>query len=71
VEAKVRSLLTIAEATVTCPVVKVLKVDLVVVRTLNCHRSKKMAKVVGLVTVVRAVEVTIVMVEGFLRVKEG
>ena len=57
----------------TCPgvVMKVLKVDLVVVRTLNRHRSKKMVKVVGLVMVVRAVEVTIVMAEGFLRVKEG
>jgi hypothetical protein len=67
----VRSLLTtVAEATTICPrvVVRVEKVELAVTRTRtsNCrHRSKKMAKVVGLVAAARtAVEVTIVMAEG-------
>jgi hypothetical protein len=65
----VRSLLTtVAEATTICPrvVVRVEKVELAVTRTSSCrHRSKKMAKVVGLVAAARtAVEVTIVMAEG-------
>ena len=83
--AEVRSPLTAAEAMatmMTCLEVvkslnchrcfeKIRKVELVVVKTLNC-RCSKMEKAAGLVIVLMMAEAKNAMVEGFrLRVKEG
>jgi hypothetical protein len=80
--AEARSLLTAAEATMTMTCLEVVKswnchrcfekirkVELVVVKTLNCRRSK-MEKAAGLVIVLTMAEAMNLM-ESFLRVKEG